>query len=150
LVGNVPSLLVDFRRLKNAADAGANDLIAPAPALPATPITEEDAERLDGQLFLRQPFKVTQVREEGKGAGGAARFILVTEGSVKAPEGITIRAPQGTTRTHNRALLNPDFIVEVREGKLYGVKVKVHEDPNAISLTPAELQWLLERQNGLR
>jgi hypothetical protein len=147
-VGAVPSLLVDFRRLKNAGDPAADDLIAPAPALPTTPITEEEAERLDGQLFLRQPFKVIQIRQEG--AGGAARFVLVTEGSVRAPEGVTIRTAQGTTREHNRALLNPDFLVEVRDGKLHGVKVKVHEDPNAESLTPAELQWLLERQNGLR
>jgi hypothetical protein len=149
-VGNVPSLLVEFRRLKNAGDPRADDLLAPAPPLPGTPVTEEEAERLDGQLFLRQPFKVIQVREEDTGLRGKQRFVLVTEGSVKAPDGVTIRTADGTTRAHNRALLNPDFIVEVQDGKLHGVKVKVHEDPDARSLTPAELKWLLQQQHQMQ
>jgi hypothetical protein len=140
----VPSVLVEFSRLKNAGDPRADDLLAPAPALPAAPVLEDEAERLDAQLFLRQPFKVTQIRREGAGAGGQPRFVLVAEGSVQTRESVTLHTEDGGIRPHFRALYNPDFLVELRDGKIFGVRVKVHEDPDKPSLTPEQFRQLLQ------
>jgi hypothetical protein len=143
-------LCCDFLRLKNARDPNAEALLPLPPPWPTAPITEDEADRLDAQLFIRQPFQVTQLYQQPGTDNSAPRFVLAVEGTVRAPDGLMIRTPDGGIRQHNHAVFNPDFVVEVRDGQLHCVKVKVHEDPDADSLTPAEFRLMLQQQGGIR
>ena len=58
-------ICVQFLQLKNAGDPAADKLLGPAPAVPAAPVSREEAERLQTDFFLRQDFRVV-----GTGATG--------------------------------------------------------------------------------
>jgi hypothetical protein len=108
----------DFIDLKNAGDPKANDLLASTPGPPQEPVTPEEADRLDAQFFLRQNFRVLDVRpQEGK-KGQPQQFVLVVKGSF-ASEILPGRAGQ-------RVLVNPDIVVQVQNGQIHGVSARLH------------------------
>jgi hypothetical protein len=117
----------EFRRLRNAGDPGADELLGRVPAVPAAAVTPEEAGRLETDYFLRtEGLRILEVRAEAA-PEAAPRYRLVTKGSVAA-ETLTVRTPAGDQRSQ-RTMSNPDLVVEVRGGKLFGVLAEVNMDP---------------------
>jgi hypothetical protein len=117
----------EFVRLKNDGDARANDLLGPAPVVPTEPVGEAEADRLDAEIILRRPFRVREARPLPTPSGKSRRFVLWLNGGV-ASETYPVRTADGKLETGQRFLNNPDVIVEVRDGKIRGVKAQLHED----------------------
>jgi hypothetical protein len=101
-----------FADLKNAGDATANDLLAPAPAVPVERVSNEEADRLDAQFILRNPFQVRKVL-----ASGPKQFVLVVEGGC---------ASEKLPGHGQRWLLNPEIVVTVQNGQILGLSAHVH------------------------
>jgi hypothetical protein len=115
-----------FMDLKNAGDPQADRLLAPAPAVPETAVAPAEADRLDAEVMLRQPFHVQEVGRDAAAPGAAGRFVLVVNGSVAAGR-VVVRTPTGE-ETRQRAMWSPDLVVDVREGKIHGVRPQLHEE----------------------
>lgn len=118
-----------FMELKNAGDPAANDLLGPAPVVPAAAVSPEEADRLHAEFFLRGDFQVVGVQPETADVSGPdARFALALKGGVTSP-----RIPQtGAKGTDviNRSLTDPDIIVRVEGNTLRAVSWRLHHDPN--------------------
>jgi hypothetical protein len=114
-----------FAALKNAHEPVADRLLAPPPTATEAPVTPEEAERLDADAFLRRDLRVVDVRPDDT-AGGARRFVLVTKGAA-AGEPLRVRSGDKIERTQ-RVMTNPEIVVEVRDGKLDGVRVQLGMD----------------------
>jgi hypothetical protein len=119
-------LCEEFSNLKNAGDQRANHLLGPPPAVPDRAVSRDEADRLDAEFILRQPLRVAEVRPlpPGKGTFEAPRFVLVAKGSVTSERFLV----EGSAQPSQRMLFNPDIIVEVRDGRLHGVRAQLHED----------------------
>jgi hypothetical protein len=115
------TLCESFAALKNAGDEElAAQLLSPKPPLPEQPISPAEAERLSAEYLLHQPLKVLAV-EALSGTGNAgSQFVLLVDGSV-ASERLMVQTPTGV-EAQQKTLYNPDIIVEVRDGKLVGVR----------------------------
>jgi hypothetical protein len=122
-------LLRRFMELKNAGDPAANDLLGPAPVVPAAAMSPEEADRLHAEFFLHGDFRVVSVQPETADVNGSdARFALAIKGGVTSP-----RIPQtkpGGTEIINRSLTDPDIIVRVEDNKIRAVSWRLHHDPN--------------------
>jgi hypothetical protein len=118
-----------FKELKNAKDEAANDLLGPAPVVPKEPITPEETERLEAEFFLRDNYRVVDVRQESPG-----RVVLVLEGGVSSPRIATV-TPKGV-EVSSRVMTNPDVIVEVVDEKIRGVRARVQSDPDEKPVSP--------------
>lgn len=115
-----------FMALKNADDPLADELLAPRPAAPEQAVSQEEADRLDADFMLHQPFHVREVHPFPAPKSEPKRFVLVVEGSL-ASERIRVRTPTGVEAAQ-RCMWSPDLLVEVREGKIHGIKPRLHED----------------------
>jgi hypothetical protein len=119
-----------FMALKNARDSAALELLGVAPAVPDRELTKEEADRLQTDLFLRQDVRVVEVRRDRRaqkdGPTKSPYCVLVTQGQVTAPD-MTVTTPKGPERGQ-RFMSNPDLVVEVRDGKIYGVEARLHMD----------------------
>jgi hypothetical protein len=113
----------EFRQLKNAGDPAAEALLGRVPAVPDAPVSEEEANRLQTDFFLRQPLEVLSVSSHQHGSD---HFVLVTKGNVAAPT-LPIQTRTGV-ETSQRTMSNPDLLVQVRDGKIYGLAARLHED----------------------
>jgi hypothetical protein len=107
--------------LKNDRDAAANDLLGPAPQAPQDAISPEVAEHIDADTFLRGEFRVVDVRPGGTAEG--PRFILVMKGS-GVGDLLHIRSGDKVDRVQ-RVVVDPALLVEVRDGKIHGVKTQL-------------------------
>jgi len=115
-----------FARLKQAHDPGAGDLLGPARSAPPEPITPEEAERIDADTFLRRDdLQILSVRP-ATSAGDAGRFILVTKGSATG-ELLHVRSGDKVD-DFRRVTYSPDIVVEVRDGKIVGVRPQLNTD----------------------
>ncbi len=115
-----------FMALKNAGDPHADDLLAPRPQVPAEAVSQQEADRIDTELMLRQPLQVRDVRPLPARSPDVGRFALVVRGSLSS-ERLLVRTPDGVEASQ-RALWSPDLVVEVRDGKIHGVVPRLHED----------------------
>jgi hypothetical protein len=129
-----------FAELKNKGDVAANELLGPPPVVPAEAVSEAEGQRLDTEVFLRRDYRITDVRPEG--AGGRT-FVLVVEGNLMS-EPMRV----GNDGLGTRQIVNPDLVVEVRDGKIYGVLSQLHRDPNRRPLTPREAEALRRAFTG--
>jgi hypothetical protein len=116
---------LEFADRVNAGDAPPAGLLGPRPAVPTEPVSPEEADRLDAEFILRQPYRVLEVRPHETPKGGPPRFLLVLKGAVTS-ERLQVRTPNGEIEPRQRALSNPEVIVEVRDGKIYGVRAQLH------------------------
>jgi hypothetical protein len=118
----------ELARLKNEGDPKARRLLPPPPPLPQQPITEAEAARLDAAIILQRDFKVNKVTPLPSTARDELpRFVLWLRGNV-CSETLDVRTADGKVERGVRVLTNPDVIVEVRDGIIYGVKAMLHED----------------------
>jgi hypothetical protein len=117
-----PLLCQEFAQLKNANSPRANELLEDAPPVPTEPVSEAEAERLDAVYALHRDYRVVKVKPlEGN------RFLLVVEGAFET-EKLQVRTESGVALSQ-RALFSPGITVEVRDGKIRGVKVGLHDEP---------------------
>lgn len=108
-----------YKELKNAGDPAADRLLAALPDVPADPISQEQADRFQAGCFLHQKIRIGSVR-----SASSSRFILSTKGNVSAPT-ISVRGSNGV-ESIQRTMSNPDLLVEVRDGKIHGVRAELH------------------------
>src|SRR5262249_2559418 len=92
---------------------------------PGEPVPEGEAERLQTDFFLRELVRVQTVcRGEPDGEGGLKAtpglYTLIVKGGVAAPE-LRVRA-NGEVDKLQRTGFNPSLVVEVRDGKVVGVR----------------------------
>jgi hypothetical protein len=118
-VGEVRRLAGVFQNLKNANDPAVEQLLGPMPAVPEEPISQEEAERFQADCFLRQNLQILSIR-----MARADRLVVVTKGNVSAPT-ISVRTANGVDRIQ-RTMSNPDLIMEIRDGKIHGVRAELH------------------------
>jgi hypothetical protein len=107
-----------FMALKNDHDPAANDLLGPTRPAPQEAVSQEEADRLDADAFLRGEFRVADVRPAGTAEGN--RFLLVMKGS-GVGDVLRVRSGDKVDRVQ-RVVRDPALLVEVRDGKIYGVK----------------------------
>ena len=114
-----------FAELRNAGDPAANALLGRVPAVPDGAIEKDDVESLETSFFLANPdLKIVEVRNTWK---KLETHILVTKGNVSAPR-LSIRNRDGEVSNQQRTMSNPDLFVYVRDGKIFGVRSKLHHD----------------------
>jgi hypothetical protein len=130
-----------FMRLKNAGDPAANDLLAGKPDVPEEPVSPEEAEQLDAAFMLRDDFTIAEVRRADGDADGS-RFVLVIKGGVGS-ERFSVQTLDGPESRY-RAIGNPDILVEVKDGRIHGLKAQIHHDPNEKPASPETERELLE------
>jgi predicted Zn finger-like uncharacterized protein len=111
----------EFARLKNAGDSKANDLLAPVPDLTQTVIDEQDKPAFDAAVVLREPGTIIDVLPEDPTAP-FPRFALLLKGGFDIPK-VSIRDKFGVHEGSQRGLFNPEVLVEVRDGRIYPLKV---------------------------
>ncbi len=117
-----------FAQLHNAGDPAAAALLGRVPAVPEEPVSAAEVHRLQADWFLREPIEILRVEPERPAQDTQApRFVLVTKGNVAAPA-VQERTPSGVERSQ-RTMTNPDLVVEVRDGKIYGVRPELHVGP---------------------
>jgi hypothetical protein len=114
-----------FAALKNAHEPAADKLLALPARATEDPVTPEQAELLDADAFLRRDLRVVDVRPD-RSAKDAGRFVLVTRGAA-AGEALRVRSGDKVERTQ-RVMTNPEVVVEVRDGKIDGVRVQLGMD----------------------
>ena len=61
-----------------------------------------------------------------KTAGSAGRFLLTLDGTCYS-EPVRVQTPTGVDR-RQRMASNPDLLVEVRDGKIHGLQVRLNAD----------------------
>ena len=137
------ALCRQFMELKNAGDPTANNLLTPKPVTPEKPLSPEETERLlDGQLLLRENFRIKEVHpEKSDDSASRPRFILVVDGGISCER--MVMTPDGP-RSQCRSLGNPDIVVEVRDGKIRGLRAQLHRDPNEKRMSAEDEQEFLE------
>lgn len=128
----VPTNAVEaFAKATRAKDyAAARALLPPVPDYDRT-VSEREAEAIWADHFLRQELTVSDVRPGEPGEGGrwkkSARFTLTTKVSGTTPK-LTVREADGRTSPARMSLLNPDIVVEVRDGKLVATRAESHTE----------------------
>jgi hypothetical protein len=131
----------EFARLKTRGEATANNLLGPAPSVPSEPVSPEEAQRLQTEFWLRGDFEITDVWSTGgQPDGQSATYTLVTKGTFPATE-LKVRTPDGIDVV-NRSMAHADLFVEVKDGKIYGVRADLHVDPNQRPMSKAEAERL--------
>jgi hypothetical protein len=116
------AVCLQFIERRNADDPRAHELLGVQPVMPQAPISADEAQRLQTDFFLRGDLEYRGVK--GERGGKSPRFRLSTRGNVTV-DTLTIRTPSGTERSQ-RTMTNPDLIVEVRDGKIHGLRAELH------------------------
>lgn len=112
-----------FVTLKKAGDRTANDLLAGKALAEGEVIAEADVEPRATDTFLRQPFTITAIyRGEPDGKGGqkaaANRYTIAGTGPVTTPH-YRVRGAGPSSSFITKDL---ELVVEVRDGKIHGVR----------------------------
>jgi hypothetical protein len=123
------ALLQDFAlRLKSDPEA-ARRMLGPAAVFDLEPVSEDEAERRATDFFLRsEGLKVIDVVEgvpvEGGQKAEPGKYTLVTRGYASTPKQrvVTKRGVEGPAPWH---LSNPLVVVEVRDGKIVGLRTEM-------------------------
>jgi hypothetical protein len=112
-----------FMQKRDAGDPGADDLLAAAPGIPGGAVTESEAEAIQTDCFLRDSnLQVVEIRKTQV----PNRYCFVTKGNVAAPR-LEVRRNNDTS-SEQRTMTNPDLFLEVRDGKICGVRATLHRD----------------------
>lgn len=136
-----------FMGLKNAHDRAADDLLGPAPVVPAEAVSPEETGRLQAEFFLRGDYRVVSVRPETAEINGPdARFVLALQGQLTSPH-ITRAGPDGTHDV-NRSMSDPDVVVRVAGGKLLATEARLHHDENEKLMSEEQQRRLREFYQG--
>ncbi len=110
-----------FMKLRAVGDPAADELLGRVPAVPEQPFaTEDELERMQVDFYLRDPnTRILSIRREPP-LDDTPHYRFTTEGNV-APPRLPIQKRNEVERW-GRAMFNVTAIVEVRDGKLFGIK----------------------------
>ncbi len=122
-----------FFTLQKAGDKKALELLGPAPVFDDEPVSEKTAAARQTDFCLRSDLQFRDIwRGEPDGNGGqrqsARRYTIVTKGNVSSPP-LNIRTSRGIQMQVQEHLSSPDVVVEVRDGKIYGLRTELHMGP---------------------
>jgi hypothetical protein len=132
-----------FMALKDVHDAAANELLGPAPVVPAEPVSPDEANRLHAEFFLHGDYQVASVQpQSGTAAGPDARFVLVLKGSVTSPR-IAQTSARGTD-VINYSLIDPEITVRVDGQTIRAVGWRAHHDADEKEPTEQEKKQFRE------
>jgi|SRR5579884_386813 len=107
----------EFQKLRETGQP-ADELLGPAPEVPSQPVPRDEADRIFADLVLRGHYRVEEVwPQDGR------RVLLVCAGEDGVPQ-VPYRTESGVDRTPGR-VADPSVLAEVRDGKLYGVRVEL-------------------------
>ncbi|NBO92975.1 MAG: hypothetical protein EBV06_11790 [Planctomycetia bacterium] len=116
----------DFAERLKTDPVAARRMLGPVAEFSAKPITEAEADRRAADFFLRaSDVRIVDVLpgvpdDNGKQRPEPGRFTLVTRGTVTTlPQVIGTAAPSRTN------LVNPDIIVEIREGQIMAMRTQL-------------------------
>ncbi len=107
--------------LKNAGDPAANDLLGTEPEVTSEAISAEEAAHIDTDTFLRGDLRMVDVLADRSATG--TRFLLITKGS-GVGKTLYIRSGDKVNRVQ-RLVTDAALLVEVRNGKIHGVKTQL-------------------------
>jgi hypothetical protein len=107
-------LCKEFAALKNANDPKADDLLGRVPEVPKQGVSQQEFEALQTDFFLRCKFQIATVNPV---PGQKNRLSLKTLDTVVAP-----RIPIQGKGSEDRNITGSRLIVEVRNGKIFGVR----------------------------
>jgi hypothetical protein len=118
-----------FVTLHKAGDKSALDLLGPAPVFDDEPVSETTAERRQTDFFLRSNLRFRDIwrgEPDGNGSRRAVpgRYTIGTKGSVSSPK-LNIRTKRGIDPRVQAHASSSDLVVEVREGKIYGLRFEI-------------------------
>jgi hypothetical protein len=124
----------EFVRRHRDGDPKAVDLLGTAPVFGDEMVSEAEAERRETDHFLRSSLEIVDIwRGEPTGQGPQkpvpGLYTLVARGGVFAPA-LQVDYGDGKPSPRQRTMHNPDLIVEVRDGKVRGVRSDVHTGPD--------------------
>lgn len=134
--GDAPDRALDtFVQKVNERDRSALDLLGPEPVFDDTPVSEQEADARQASFYLRQPgLRVLAIRrgdpgkKRSKGDPPRAVYTLVTRVQGSTPP-LTVRSKNGVVESPSRLfMIDPDLVVEVRDGKVHGVRPELHRD----------------------
>jgi hypothetical protein len=119
-------LVARFVALHNEKDPAAAGLLGPPVTTSGRWLGEGEAEAYQADFCLRSALKVVGVYPgdpdgSGRQRGVAGHYTLATSGSVGTAE-MRTRLASGREWVGSYVLTNPDVIVEVRGGKIYGLR----------------------------
>lgn|SRR5262245_10800887 len=123
-----------FAQLRGQADPAALAEMGPARAFPKHPVSQEEADAVQTDFLLRvNKLRVTRVlRGESDGRGGLkatpGRYTLQTKWTGEVP-GVAVRTGDGVVPADERMVHNLDLVVDVRGGKVVGVRAEVPDWP---------------------
>jgi hypothetical protein len=134
-VAKADRVIDSFGQKANAKDRTALDLLGPEPVFDERPVSEAEADARQADFYLRRPdLRVVTIRrgEPGKKRkkGDPPRdiYTLVTKVQGSTPP-LTVRNNKGVVESPSRLfIINPDIVVEVKDGKIHGVRPEVHQD----------------------
>jgi hypothetical protein len=124
-----------FARKANAKDREAVGLLGPEAVFDGKPISEQEADARQADYYLRRPeLRVITIRsgEPGKKRkkGDPPRdvYTLVTKVQGSTPP-LTVRNAKGVVESPSRLfIIDPDIVVEVKDGKIHGVRSELRSD----------------------
>jgi hypothetical protein len=126
--------LIDrFVRLRKAGDPAALALLRPLPA-EDQPIDDADFDARATDHFLRSDkLEIIDIWKGDPGSDGKprpspGRYILVTRGTVATPL-IRVRNATGGDSPSQLNMVNPDLVVEVKDGVIRGLRAELHKVP---------------------
>ena len=127
-------VVVRFRERIEAGDPTAKDLLGPAPVFNDVPVSEAEADARQAEFYLRRPeLKILAIYPgepdaQGKRKATPNRYTLVTKVSGSTPP-LRIRNARGEVESPSQLfIINPDLVIEVRDGKIHALRAELHRD----------------------
>jgi hypothetical protein len=128
------SLVKLFARKVNNGDSDALQLLGPEAAFNDYPVSEEEAEAKYADYYLRRPrLIILEVRPGEPGRDGKMqttpnRYTLLTKTSGATPP-LRVRDDKGEVdRPSQLSMTNPALVVEVKDGRVRGVRTELNTD----------------------
>lgn len=125
--------LIDrYMQLRSTNDPAASALLAEPTG--QEPLDEAGFERRAAGHFLRDgTVKIVEAwkgepGKDGKPLAAARRYTFVTQGQAAMPH-VNVRDETGRVSPTALSMVNPDIIVEVKDGKIHPLRTEMHKAP---------------------
>ena len=124
-------LVVAFLKARNA-DVKSTLNLAPAPVFDGKPVSEAEGEAMQASYFLHRARKIVAIHvgEPGKGEAWLNtpnHYTLTTRASGTTPK-VAVKVGDRVDTPSELSMLNPDIVVEVRNGKIHALRAELHRE----------------------
>jgi hypothetical protein len=133
-ITNDEKILRQFAVLTNRGrTVGSRALLGPPPVFNDDPVSETEADARQAHYYLHNDPGIVSIRRGEPGPGNRwlntpGRYTLVSfvQGSTPA---LRVRNVRGEVESPSKLfIINPDLVVEIREGKIQGIRAELHRD----------------------